>query len=63
MSEGSSLNGLTSMILQRAARAALALALLAGTSIVAGCGGSEPITATMEKPPASVSHPAPPPQE
>jgi hypothetical protein len=48
------------MTLQRLTRAALTLALLAGTSLVAGCGGSEPMTATMEKPPAAVSHPAPP---
>jgi hypothetical protein len=43
-------------------RAALALALLAGTALLAGCGGSEPITATMEKPPAAVAHPAEPAQ-
>jgi hypothetical protein len=48
---------------QRATRALLALALLAGTALVAACGGSEPITATMEKPPAAgqsaaVNHPS-----
>jgi len=39
-------------------RAALALALLAGTALLAACGGSEPITATMEKPPAAAQSPA-----
>jgi hypothetical protein len=53
-------NGLTSMTIERMTRAALALALLAGTSVVAGCGGSAPMTATMEKPPAAVSHTPPP---
>lgn len=43
-------------------RAALALALLAGTALLAACGGSEPITATMEKPPATVAHPSQPTQ-
>ncbi len=50
------------MTIQHAIRAALALALLAGTALVAACGGSEPMTATMEKPPAAVSHPVPPAQ-
>jgi hypothetical protein len=47
------------MTAQRASRAAMTLALLAATSLVAACGGSEPVTAVMEKPPAAASHPAP----